>query len=117
MRRRNGHALSSGLFRRVCEGGVPLRAGGLWSGRLRPSATRDARSRGGRIATMSRSFYATNKYGQLYTGSNAFSTQISATPTAFGLVSAQASSYAALNEIFAEAYLAAENPETRTKGS
>ena len=64
---------------------------------------------------MGRSFY----YGtdaELYTGSQSFSTKITATPTAFGLVAADATSYAALNAIYETAYLEAVDPETRTKG-
>lgn len=54
---------------------------------------------------------------ELYTGSQAFSTKISATPTAYGLVAAQATAYAALNTAYATAYLAAIDPLTRTKGT
>jgi hypothetical protein len=64
---------------------------------------------------MGRSFF-TGTDADLYTGSAAFSTQISATPTAFGLVAAQATAYAAVNAAYATAYLAATNPDTRTKG-
>ena len=65
---------------------------------------------------MARSFF-TGTDAQLYTGSDAFSAQISATPTAFGLVAAQATAYAALNADFATKYLAANNEETRTKAA
>ena len=65
---------------------------------------------------MARSFFTGND-AQLYTGSDAFSSQISATPTAFGLVAAQATAYAALNADFATKYLAANNEETRTKAA
>jgi hypothetical protein len=65
---------------------------------------------------MARSFFTGND-AQLYTGSEAFSAQISATPTAFGLSALQASSYAALNATFGEKYLAANNEETRTKAA
>jgi hypothetical protein len=54
---------------------------------------------------------------EMYTGSAAFSTQIGAQPTSFGLSSIQASSYATLNSAYASAYLAANNPDTRTKGA
>lgn len=54
---------------------------------------------------------------ELYAGSAAFSAQITATPTSFGLVAAQATAYAALNAAYATAYLAATNPLTRTKGA
>jgi ribosomal protein S11 len=66
---------------------------------------------------MSRSFYTTQIYAELYAGSNVFSAQISATPTAFGLTAPQAASYATLNDTFGAAYLAAVSPETRTKGT
>jgi hypothetical protein len=65
---------------------------------------------------MSSSFFAGKDYARLYTGSIAFSTQISATPTVFGLTSAMATSYASLNDVYAAAYLAADDPATRTKG-
>jgi hypothetical protein len=64
---------------------------------------------------MGRSFFL-GTYAELYTGSQAFSTQITATPTAFGLTAAQATAYAALNDAYATAYLAAEDPSTRTQG-
>jgi hypothetical protein len=65
---------------------------------------------------MSRSFF-TGTEAQLYTGSEAFSAQISATPEAFGLSALQASGYATLNADFATKYLAANNEETRTKAA
>jgi hypothetical protein len=65
---------------------------------------------------MARSFFTGND-AQLYTGSNAFSSQISATPQAFGLVESQAVSYAALNADFSAKWLAATNEETRTKAA
>lgn len=65
---------------------------------------------------MGRSFF-TGTEDQLYTGSNSFSAQISATPTAFGLTADQAAAYAALNATWEAAYLAAKAPETRTKGA
>jgi hypothetical protein len=52
---------------------------------------------------------------ELFNGSNSFSTKITATPTAFGLVAAQATAYAALNTAYSTAYLAAIDPATRTK--
>jgi hypothetical protein len=64
---------------------------------------------------MGKSFFL-GTYAEVYTGSAAFSTQITATPTAFGLVAAQATAYAALNDAYATAYLAAQDPSTRTKG-
>ena len=65
---------------------------------------------------MGRSFFLGTD-AELYTGSKAFSTQITATPTAFGLTAANASAYAALNSAYEAAYLAANNAETRTKGA
>jgi hypothetical protein len=65
---------------------------------------------------MGRSFF-TGSYAALYAGSNNFSTKISATPTAFGLSAPQATAYAALNDAYAAAYLAAETIETRTRGT
>jgi hypothetical protein len=65
---------------------------------------------------MARSFYLGTD-GELYTGSENFSTKISAAPTDYGLVAAQATAYAALNTAYAAAYLAAVDPETRTKGN
>src|SRR5690606_19205293 len=48
-------------------------------------------------------------------GSKSFTTKIVATPTLYGLVEAQATAYAALDAAFETAYLAATDPETRTK--
>ena len=64
---------------------------------------------------MGRSFYLGNE-AELTTGSAAFSAQITATPTAFGLVAGQAASYAAINAIWVSSYNAAMDPVTRTKG-
>lgn len=64
---------------------------------------------------MARSFYLGTD-AELYTGSQNFSTKISASPTTYGLVAAQATAYAALNSAYAAAYLEAIDPETRTKG-
>lgn len=44
-----------------------------------------------------------------------FKTLITATPTAFGLVAAQATAYGALHDTFAAAYQVAKDPDTRTK--
>lgn len=63
---------------------------------------------------MGRSFF-NGTDGQLYTGSKAFATKILATPTAYGLTEAQATAYAALDAVYAAAYVAAIDPETRTK--
>jgi hypothetical protein len=65
---------------------------------------------------MAASFFLGND-AELYTGSNAFSDKISATPTAFGLTAPLAASYATVNDIYAAAYLAANAPETRTKSA
>jgi hypothetical protein len=65
---------------------------------------------------MARSFYLGTD-AELYAGSQAFSTKISASPTSFGLVAAQATSYASLNAAWGTAYLLAVDPETRTKGA
>jgi len=46
-----------------------------------------------------------------------FSTKITATPTAYGLVAAQATAYAALNTTYSTTYATAINPATRTKGT
>src|SRR5687768_17160992 len=64
---------------------------------------------------MARSFF-TGTDAELYTGSESFSTKISATPTAYGLTAPQAASYATLNTAYASAFMAAQDPETRTKG-
>jgi hypothetical protein len=65
---------------------------------------------------MGNSFFTGTDH-QLYTGSQAFSTKISATPTAYGLVAAQATAYAALNTAYSTAYLAAIDPLTRTRAA
>ena len=64
---------------------------------------------------MSRSFYLGTE-AELATGSAAFSTKITATPSAFGLLPADASSYAALDALYQTAYSVAADPETRNKG-
>ena len=52
---------------------------------------------------------------ELYSGSNAFAAKITASPTSYGLVAGQATSYGTLNTTFATNYLAAIDPTTRTK--
>jgi hypothetical protein len=52
---------------------------------------------------------------ELYTGSNSFSTKISASPITYGLDAPAALAYASVNGVYASAYLAAKDPETRTK--
>ncbi len=64
---------------------------------------------------MAASFF-TGTDAELYAGSESFSTKINATPTAFGLTAPQATAYASLNATYAAAYMAALDPETRTKG-
>ena len=64
---------------------------------------------------MAASFF-TGTDAELYAGSESFSTKINATPTAYGLTAPQATAYAALNAAYAAAYMAALDPETRTKG-
>ena len=63
---------------------------------------------------MAHSFF-TGTDAQLYTGSAAFSAQISLTPELYGLLESQATAYAALHAIYAACYLAAHNPEQRTQ--
>src|SRR4051812_7872538 len=62
---------------------------------------------------MGKSFF-NGRYTQLYTGSVAFSTAISATPLVFGLTALQAAFYQTLNDTYAEKYLAAANPDDRS---
>ena len=60
-------------------------------------------------------FYGTD--AEIASGSANFSTKISATPTAYGLVAAQATAYAAVNTAYQTAYTTAITPATRTKGT
>jgi len=60
-------------------------------------------------------FYGTD--AEMASGSANFSTRITATPTAYGLVAAQAISYAAVNAIYQTTYTTAITPVTRTKGA
>jgi len=62
---------------------------------------------------MAHSFF-TGTDAQLYTGSAAFSAQISLAPELYGLLESQAAEYASLNAIYAAYYLAAHNAEQRT---
>ena len=62
---------------------------------------------------MGKSFF-TGSYTQLFAGSLTFSRAITATPEAFGLSALAASSYAALHEVYAAAYMAASMPKNRT---
>jgi hypothetical protein len=66
---------------------------------------------------MNRSFFTSTKDSVLATGSANFSLKISATPTAYGLVAAQATAYAALNTTFQTSYVTATTPATRTKST
>lgn len=52
---------------------------------------------------------------ELYLGSEVFSSKINAAYGDYGLSQAQAAEYAVLNSIWRSAYLAAINPQTRTK--
>jgi hypothetical protein len=54
---------------------------------------------------------------ELLTWSTNFSLKITAAPTDYGLVAAQATAYAALHSTFSAAYLAANDPSTRTPSS
>lgn len=65
---------------------------------------------------MGSSFFRGND-AELYTGSENFSTKISATPTAFGLSAPAAAAYAALNTTWRSAYEVATDPATRTKAA
>jgi len=58
--------------------------------------------------------YLPTREPNLVAWSNNFSTLISATPTAFGLVAAQATAYAALNTAFVTAYNTIKNNTTRS---
>ena len=60
-------------------------------------------------------FYGTD--AEIASGSANFSTKITATPTVFGLVAAQAVLYAAVNSTYQSAFTAAITPATRTKGT
>src|SRR5688572_8590898 len=66
---------------------------------------------------MGKSFYLAQSHADLYAGSNTFSGLITASPTSYGLVAGQASAYAALNASYAAAFLLAQAPQTRTKGT
>ncbi|HZZ42414.1 MAG TPA: hypothetical protein VFE58_05720 [Tepidisphaeraceae bacterium] len=65
---------------------------------------------------MGRSFF-TGTDAELYIGSDLFATKITATPTAFGLVAAQATAYSAVSATWRTAYTVAADPVTRTKAS
>lgn len=61
--------------------------------------------------------YIPSRDGLLTTWSNNFSTLISATPTAYGLVAGDATAYAALNTAYINAYALALNSPTRGPSS
>jgi hypothetical protein len=62
---------------------------------------------------MARNFYF-GKDADIVAGSANFSTLITASPTTYNLVAAQATAFAALNTALQSAYTASINPETRT---
>ncbi len=64
---------------------------------------------------MGKDFY-TGTDAELYTGSNVFSTAINEAFGDYGIPEPSAIAYAALNSSFGTKYLAAINPELRTKG-
>src|SRR4051812_11157926 len=64
--------------------------------------------------TMGKSFFFGTD-AQLYTGSNSFTDKIVLAPTSYGLSAPQAAAYQTLNDIYSGCYLAALDPETRTK--
>jgi hypothetical protein len=65
---------------------------------------------------MGRQFLPTSD-SELLTWSLNFSTLITATPTAYGLVAAQATAYAALQTAYSTAFTTAIDPKTRTTGA
>jgi hypothetical protein len=65
---------------------------------------------------MGKNFY-NGTDAEVLAGSAGFSAKITATPTAYGLVAAQATSYAAVDAIYADAYATANDPVSRTKGN
>lgn len=66
---------------------------------------------------MGRSFYLSKSYADLYAGSNTFNNLIATGYASYGLTQPQAQSYDALNDTFAAAFLLAQAPQTRTKGT
>lgn len=64
---------------------------------------------------MAKSWFTSQKDAALAAGSANFSTLISAQPTSYGLVAAQATSYASVNSVWQAAYAAASNPGSRTR--
>ncbi len=65
---------------------------------------------------MGKSFF-TGTDAELYAGSNLFLDKITLAPTDYGLVAGDATSYGLVNSIFAAAWLVANDPQTRTKGT
>ena len=66
---------------------------------------------------MGNSFFDTQKYDQLRNGSQVFSDLISADAAAYGLTAPLALEYKNLNDDYAEKFMLAEAPETRTRVS
>src|SRR5688572_3148995 len=66
---------------------------------------------------MGKSFYLTKSYVDLYAGSNTFNNLISTGFASYGLTELQSDAYAALNASYAAAFLLAQAPQTRTKGT
>jgi hypothetical protein len=65
---------------------------------------------------MGKSFF-TKTEADLYDGTLSFATKITATPTAYGLTAAQATTYTTLSNTFRTAYQVANDPVTRTKST
>src|SRR6476620_2714104 len=66
---------------------------------------------------MGKSFYLTNRYGDLRNASQVFSDLINAAATSYGITMPQAVAYKALNDSFVAKFLLADAPETRTKAT
>lgn len=65
---------------------------------------------------MSTNFYR-GKLADIVAGSASYSAQISASPTSFGLLAAQATAFGALNTSLQSCYTASTNISTRTRGT
>lgn len=65
---------------------------------------------------MPRNFYF-GKLADIVAGSASYAAQISASPTSFGLVAAQATAYGTLNTSLQSCYAASTNVSTRTRGT
>src|SRR5690242_15870359 len=66
---------------------------------------------------MGRSFYLTRNYADLYAGSNTFNDLIATGYAGYGLTQQMAQDYDALNTTYSDAFLLAQAPQTRTKGT